>query len=104
VALTSSHHVAGLHRAAVGEPLDEHVHELVLVMVVEHVGQPIGGHPKPAREEAVLAVRDEVEVVAGRDGDRDPLRCLRRIVGPLEDKPDAPAKVGSHAPILPRPA
>ena len=50
-----------LEGTGVPEPLDHDVHELDLVVLVEQVGHAIGGQPDPARQHAVLGVRDEVD-------------------------------------------
>jgi hypothetical protein len=54
-----------LHAAIPGEAFGEDVDEQVLVVLVEHVGQAIGGQLDQARQDAILAVGHELEV-AGR--------------------------------------
>jgi len=42
-----------------GEILHEHVDELELLVLVEHIGQPVGRQADIPREEAVLGIGDE---------------------------------------------
>ena len=48
-------------RAPALETLDHHVHELVLVVLVEQIGDAIGGQSDATRQDAVLGVGDEVD-------------------------------------------
>ena len=50
---------------AVVEPLDGDAGQGVLVVVVEHVAQPVGIEDGPARQDAVFAVCDERDLVDG---------------------------------------
>ncbi len=52
-----------LERRAVVEPFDGDAGQGVLVVVVEHVAQPVGIEHGPARQDAVLAVGDERDLV-----------------------------------------
>jgi hypothetical protein len=48
-----------------GQALDQDVDEEILVVVVEHVGEPVCLHPDHARQDAVLSVRHELDLLGG---------------------------------------
>jgi hypothetical protein len=53
-----------LHRTFAGKAFDEDVDELILVMVVEHVGEAVRGELHDSRQDTVLAVGDELDLLA----------------------------------------
>jgi hypothetical protein len=98
--VASDEDVANLYRTFVGEALDEDVDELILVVVVEHVGQPIGGEVHDSREDAVLAIGHELDRqaragwVAWRRGRG------RGSAGSAEDDAEAATEAFDHVPIV----
>ena len=93
--------VTGLLRP--GERLDEHVHQLQLLVVVEHVGQPIRPKPDAPRERAVLGIRDEVDqrMEDRGAGMRGPGR-VGAIGAAVEDEAETSTKTLDHGRMVGR--
>ncbi len=85
-----------LDPGAVVEALEEDVAEDVLVVLVEHVRQSVGRHADEAGQEAVLAVRDELQLLAGRTGRAGRAGLGRLRPGAPEDDPETAANAFDH--------
>ena len=63
--VATDEHLPHLNGALARQPLDEDIDQLVFVVLVEHVRQPVRGQAHHSGQDAVLAVRDEFDLLAG---------------------------------------
>ena len=97
--------LAHLDRALAGQALDEDIDELVFVMLVEHVGQAVGAELHDPRQDAVLSVGDELDLLARPRGfTRRRGRGPGRWDGTAEHDAKAATDALDHAGIVGPPA
>ena len=99
--VATDEHLPHLDRALACQPLDEDIDQLVFVVLVEHVRQPVRGQAHHSRLDAVFAVRDEFDLLAGPGRvPRWRSRGVGRGVRATEHDAQTASEALDHAPIV----